>query len=538
MRATRTLLLFAIQTTLLACIDSADPEYVEPELADDGDAEPVPVPTGLVQKADAIPSSYIVVLKSRRDARDHAATVERLMAGRQSRVRAHYTHALDGFAATLDEHEALELAADPEVAYVEEDARIHATATSQDNATWGIDRIDQPALPLDASYTYLDSGAGVTAYIFDTGIRATHGEFTGRILSGYGAIEDGEGTNDCNQHGTHVSGTVGGTVLGVAKQVSLVPVRVLDCSGSGSVSATIAAIDWVIANKRPLSVANMSLGGPPSDAEDAAVRRLIAAGVPVIVSAGNDAVDACTQSPARVAEAITVGATDTADARATFSNHGSCVDLFAPGVDIRAASVAGDTLARTLSGTSMAAPHVTGAVAMYLAAHPTATPAEVTAALLEGATRDKVADPQGSPNRLLSTRFVDSTPPSIEITAPAPDAEVPARFTVKADITDPNLSRVTVMLDGVEVASRTEGPFALEVSAQPGMHTIEVTAVDAAARTSTRTLAVTVTSDAPDPTGGDIIGGCTAGGGQASVLLIGVLAVLLRRRRSHVAHMH
>lgn len=530
MRATRTILLLAIQTTWLACIDPAHSEYVEPELADDGDAGAIPTPTGLVRHADAVPSSYIVVLKSRRDARDRAATVERLMAGRQARVRARYTHALDGFAATLDEHEALALAADPEVAYVEEDARVHATATRQGNATWGLDRIDQPDLPLDTSYTYLDSGAGVTAYVFDSGIRATHGEFTGRIVSGFGAIDDGQGTNDCNQHGTHVAGTVGGTVLGVAKEVSLVPVRVLDCEGSGTVSQTIAAIDWVIANKRPLSVANMSLGGPASDAQDAAVRRLIAAGVPVVVSAGNDAADACTQSPARVAEAITVAATDANDARATFSNHGSCVDLFAPGVDIRAASVAGDTLARTLSGTSMAAPHVTGAVAMYLAAHPTATPPEVKAALLDGATPGKVSDLRGSPNRLLSTRFVDSTPPSIEITAPAPEAELPARFTVAAEIDDPNLARVTVLIDGVEVMSRTEGPFELEVSAASGRHTIEVTAVDAAARTSTQTLSVTVVDDEPD-LGGDIIGGCSAGGGQAGTLLIGALAGLLFRRR-------
>jgi subtilisin family serine protease len=299
-----------------------------------------------------------------------------------------FTRAINGAVVTLPVPALAGLLDVPGVVSVEPNSVVRA---SQANPPWGLDRTDQRNLPLDASYTYTTSGVGVKAYVIDTGIRTTHIDFGGRASSGFDAI-DGGPADDCNGHGTHVAGTIGGSLYGIAKNVSLVAVRVLDCGGSGTNAQVIAGIDWAIGDHaagQP-AVANMSLGGAANAALDTAIRNLVNDGVTVAVAAGNETTDACTKSPARVAEAITVAASDINDVMASFSNGGTCVDLFAPGVSILSAWSTNDTATNTISGTSMASPHVAGAAARYLQANPGANPAAVAAALNSGATAAKI----------------------------------------------------------------------------------------------------------------------------------------------------
>jgi subtilisin family serine protease len=331
-----------------------------------------------------------------------------------------YRSAIKGFAGKLSPAAVAALRNDPRIAYIEEDQPVHLVGT-QSGATWGLDRIDQKARPLDTFYNYNSEGATVDAYIIDTGIRTTHNEFGGRAVAGYDAVTAGGTAADGNGHGTHVAGTVGGTIYGVAKKVNLIAVRVLDNSGSGTTAGVVAGIDWVTGNHttRP-AVANMSLGGGVSTALDDAVRRSIVDGVVYAIAAGNSSANASTASPARVAEAITVGATDINDAFASFSNFGAGVDILAPGVNITSAWLTDNTATNTISGTSMATPHVAGAAALYLEANPGATPAAVEAGIVAAATLNVVTGvPSGTPNRLLYSIFGPPPPPPPPPAAPA-----------------------------------------------------------------------------------------------------------------------
>lgn len=384
-----------------------------PALADPaGPAQQQPAPLYGTDSVNALPGRYIVVYRDG----VQAAGVDRVeQAARATGAEIHfrYTQALRGFAATLSDAALAQVRRDPVVAYVEADATVWAMPDQQNPPSWGLDRVDQRNLPLNALYHYDATGAGVRAYIIDTGIRFTHQTFGGRAVSGFDAI-DGGSADDCNGHGTHVAGTVGGSAYGVAKGVSLTAVRVLNCAGSGTTAQVVAGIDWVTGNhaaSQP-AVANMSLGGGPNTSIDNAVRNSIADGVTYAVAAGNSSADACGFSPARVSQALTVGATTSTDARSSFSNFGTCLDLFAPGSNITSAWYTSDTATNTISGTSMATPHVAGAAALYLQGNPSATPATVGSAIVNNATIGVVGNPgAGSPNRLLYTLFGGPPPP-------------------------------------------------------------------------------------------------------------------------------
>jgi subtilisin family serine protease len=364
-----------------------------------GTAHAASVAQGTVREANvagAIADHYIVVTKNGADPDALADTVG-------GHVGTRYTSAVTGFSATMSETAAKRLAADPNVSYVEQDRTITIESTTQTNpANWGLDRIDQPTLPLNHSYT-TGSAASVHAYIIDTGVRMTQSQYAGRVTSGYDFVDHDTDASDCQGHGTHVAGTIGGKTYGVAKDVHLVAVRVLDCQGAGTYSQIIAGVDWVTKNAVKPAVANMSLGGAAGSTLDNAVQKSIDSGVTYVVAGGNDSRDACTKSPARLSAAITVGATDTTDKQASFSNYGKCLDLYAPGVNILSSSNTSDTATMRMSGTSQATPHVAGAAALYLNNHPTATPRQVRDAIVNAATTGTVKGaPTTSPNKLLN----------------------------------------------------------------------------------------------------------------------------------------
>ncbi|CAL9443754.1 Extracellular serine proteinase [Streptomyces sp. enrichment culture] len=392
---------------------------------------PEPAPLGEVRGADApgaLDGEYIVVLKDSGDrarglrtaggVRDRAEELAAAFGGEAERT---YSSALKGFSLKATEKQARRLAADPSVAYVEANrvergdvlpqapgaAAVQGVLQDvQPDPGWGLDRIDQRDLPLDASYGYGTTASNVTAYVVDSGVNIAHEDFGGRASYGYNFVDGNRTASDCHGHGTHVAGLVGGAAYGVAKGVKLVAVKVLDCQNSGTTEGVLAGYDWVVKNAVGPAVANVSIGGAASDAKDAAVRRMVQAGITVVVSAGNKATDACTQSPAREPSVITVAATARDDSRPSWSNHGGCVDVFAPGASVPSAGIDSKTAVRTMSGTSMSAPHVTGAAALHVSENPGATPAAVTRALLEASSAGRVAGPgEGSPNRLLYSRF-------------------------------------------------------------------------------------------------------------------------------------
>ena len=475
------------------------------------------------EAAAAVKDHYIVVLKpgvARKGVAgfavaDVAASLAKQHGGKVFQT---YEHALEGFAIELPAAAVVALRNNSQVAYVEPDGIAEAVG-SDTNATWGIDRIDQRQLPLDATYTYPNQGEGVHAYVIDTGVYAAHPEFaTGggasRVSGGVDLVENDGNPTDCNGHGTHVSGTIGGNTVGVARQVSIHPVRVLGCKlgffcrnpcvGTAPWSTVIKGIDWVTANHVSPAVANMSLAGGYSQAVNDAVTNAIAAGVTFAVAASNDGANACSYSPASTPNAITVGATDAADTQASFSNWGSCVDLYAPGVGVR--SSVPPSGYEEWNGTSMASPHAAGAAALYLAAHPTATPANVATALTNLATRGVVQNlGAGSPNRLLYMAGVlgDPTPPAIQLSGAPDDGNVSGTVTFTAEVTDADdgVSAGEIAINGVMMqqfgpAAPPPWAFTWDTWDQPtGTYVLTVTAFDDHGNSSTATRQWQVRND-------------------------------------------
>ncbi|MFI7647733.1 S8 family peptidase [Micromonospora sp. NPDC049460] len=483
-------------------------------------------PVGTIRAAGgatAVADSYIVVFKDTAVAPATVGdTAQRLVGRHGGTVARTYGAALRGFEVRVGAGAAARIAADPAVAYVEQNHTVSIAGTQTNPPSWGLDRIDQRALPLDSSYTYPNTASNVHAYIIDTGIRFSHSDFGGRATSGYDAV-DGGSADDCNGHGTHVAGTVGGSAYGVAKGVQLVGVRVLNCQGSGTNAGVIAGVDWVTQNAVKPAVANMSLGGGANSTLDTAVRNSINSGVSYGLAAGNDSGgNACNTSPARTAEGITVGSTTNTDARSSFSNIGTCLDIFAPGSSITSAWYTSDSATNTISGTSMATPHVVGAAALVASANPSWTPQQVRDYLVNNATNNVVGNPgTGSPNKLLYV-VNDDTPPTNDFSvsvsptsgSTAPGGSVTA--TVATATTNGSAQSVSLSASGLpsgatasfSPATVTSGgsstlTISTSASTAPGTYTVTVTGTAASgSRSATYSLTVTGTGGGCSGTNG------------------------------------
>ncbi|MFI7492245.1 S8 family peptidase [Micromonospora echinaurantiaca] len=488
-------------------------------------------PVGVIRSAGgdtAVADSYIVVFKDSAVGRSAVGdNAQRLVGRHGGTVARTYGAALRGFEVRVGAKAAARIAADPAVAYVEQNHTVTISGTQTNPPSWGLDRIDQRNLPLNNSYTYPNTASNVRAYVIDTGVLYGHNDFGGRAVSGFDAV-DGGSADDCNGHGTHVAGTVGGSAYGVAKGVQIVGVRVLNCQGSGTNAQVVAGIDWVTANAVKPAVANMSLGGGANSSIDTAVTNSINSGITYAVAAGNGDIfgnrqNACNYSPARVASAITVGATQNNDAAASFSNYGTCVDILAPGVNITSAWYTGNSATNTISGTSMASPHVAGAAALVLSANPSWSPQQVRDSLVNNATPNVVTNPgTGTPNRLLYV-VNDGTPPvndfSVSVSptsgSTAPGGSVTT--TVSTATTNGSAQSVSLSASGLpsgatasfNPATVTSGgsstlTISTSASTPPGTYPVTVTG-SAASGTRTATYTLTVTGS-----GG---GGCSGSNG-------------------------
>lgn len=495
----------ATAVALSACGDS-----VTPTAPDRGES------LALGRVADA-GDSYIVVFN--RDVTDAPGLARRLVGAHGGTLRFTYEHAIKGFAAQLPAAAVQALERNPNVAYVEPDGIVTTMAT-QTNATWGLDRIDQRNLPLNGTYTYDFTGSGVNVYIIDTGIRLTHNEFGGRAFTGFDAVTAGGTANDCNGHGTHVAGTVGGSIYGVAKSVRLYAVRVLNCAGSGTWAGVIAGVDYVTGNHVKPAVANMSLGGGANSALDQAVNNSVAAGVTYAVAAGNSNANACNYSPARAANAITVGATVSSDARASYSNYGSCVNIFAPGSSITSAWHSSNTSINTISGTSMASPHVAGVAALYLQGSPSASPAAVASAIMEASTKNKVTNSNSTNNHLLYSLFGTTPPPTNQPPV--------ANFTVSCSGLTCNFTDTSTDDGSIVSRSWAFGDGATSTATNPShtystgdTYTVSLTVTDNGGLTGNTSKNVTVSAPAPpgDPSVSLTVSGSTNKGGVHSAAL-------------------
>jgi subtilisin family serine protease len=456
-------------------------------------------------RADAIKDSYIVQIKDSASPKAASASTARdLTAKHGGQVRVAWQHALNGFAVTMNADQARRMAADARVDYVQQDAAVRIADTQPNPPSWGLDRIDQRDRPLDNSYTYNTTASNVHVYVIDTGIRISHSTFGGRATWGFNAIDTNN--TDCNGHGTHVAGTIGGSQYGVAKGAQLVAVKVLNCAGSGSFAQVVNGINWVTQNAIKPAVANMSLGAAGSDtATENAVRNSIASGVTYAIASGNSNQNACNFTPAKVAEAITVNASDTSDVRATFSNFGTCTDIFAPGVNITSSWMTNDTATNTISGTSMASPHVAGGAALWLADHPGDSAAAVQAALIANSSLDKISNPgTGSPNRLLFTNITgDPGPGNPSVTNPG-NQTTTVGTAVNLQLsatggTPPYTWTVTGLPPGL---SASTGGLITGAPTTAGTYTVTATVSDSASKTGSATFTWTVNP----------VGGCTGAG--------------------------